>query len=115
MCLHEKFLLSVISVYFESPTIHVYVLRMIFAVVTIASVFLYDTQHSFPFARLTGLHLAPINDATWAVSSKNSRSNIILTVCSSDGYLTFVRFEAGALGTLLLDAVLKLLSSLYAY
>ena len=73
---------------------------MIFAVVTIASVFLYDTQHSFPFAKLTGLHLAPINDATWGVSSKNSRSNIMLTVCSSDGYVTFVRFEAGALGIL---------------
>ena len=95
----EKYHLSDIIV-LGFPNNILYDLRMIFAVVTIASVFLYDTQHSFPFAKLTGLHLAPINDATWGVSSKNSRSNIMLTVCSSDGYLTFVRFEAGALGIL---------------
>ena len=70
--------------------------RIIFAVVTITSVFLYDTQHSCPFARFAGLHLAPINDAAWAVSSGSS--NIVLSVCSSDGYITFVRFEDGALG-----------------
>lgn len=67
--------------------------------VTISSVFLYDTQHPFPFAKLTGLHLAPINDASWAVSGEDCRNDIVLSVCSSDGYLTFVRFEDGALGT----------------
>ena len=73
---------------------------MIFAVVTIGSVLLYDTQHPFPFAKFTGLHLAPINDAAWAVTggAGGNARNIVLTFCSSDGYLTFVRFEDGALG-----------------
>eukprot|EP01038_Epipyxis_sp_PR26KG_P005152 gene5152-7172_t len=66
--------------------------RIIFAVVTTKSIFIYDTQHHFPLAKITGLHFATLNDASW---SSNGR---LLTVCSSDGYLTFIRFRKGALG-----------------
>ncbi len=66
--------------------------RMIFAVVTVTAVYIYDTQHPYPLARLGGLHLACINDATW------SGDGDTLIVCSSDGYVTFVKFAPGSLG-----------------
>lgn len=68
---------------------------MVFAVVTISSVFIYDTQHVHPIARLSGQHLAPINDAAWTGDGQK------LAVCSSDGYVTIVRFTADALGEVL--------------
>lgn len=65
---------------------------MVFAVVTVTSVYLYDTQHCFPLAKFRGLHYAPINDVAWSGDGR------VLVLCSSDGYLSFVRFKAGALG-----------------
>ncbi len=65
-----------------------------FAVVTISAVLVYDTQHSAPIARVGGVHLACINDAAW------SADGMMLIVCSSDGYLTFIRFAEGSLGRL---------------
>lgn len=66
--------------------------RFVFAVVTLGSVFIYDTQHAHPIAKFAGLHYAPINDAAWSEDGR------VLAVCSSDGYLSFFRFEPGALG-----------------
>lgn len=66
--------------------------RFVFAVATTQSVYVYDTQHAYPLAKLSGQHLAPINDVSW---SQDGRS---LAACSSDGYVTFVRFAEGALG-----------------
>lgn len=66
--------------------------RFVFAVVTLGSVFVYDTQHTHPIAKFAGLHYAPINDAAWSEDGR------VLVVCSSDGYLSFFRFEPGALG-----------------
>jgi chromatin assembly factor 1 subunit B len=66
--------------------------RFVFAVVTVSSVLIYDTQHPHPIARIGGLHWACINDAAW------SSDGLLLTVCSSDGYLTFIRFSEGAFG-----------------
>ena len=69
-----------------------YFVRYIYAVVTTSSVFVYDTQHTRPLVRITGCHLATINDAAWSVCGT------ILTCCSSDGYVTIIRFDPGALG-----------------
>jgi hypothetical protein len=69
--------------------------RMIFAVITITSILIYDTQHPFPLLKLRGLHYAPMNDATWSSDGR------MLTICSSDGYLTFLRFHEGLLGVFL--------------
>jgi chromatin assembly factor 1 subunit B len=66
--------------------------RMIFAVVTISSVFVYDTQHPYPLVKLSGLHYAAINDAAWTGDGST------LSFCSSDGYVSFVRFASSALG-----------------
>jgi chromatin assembly factor 1 subunit B len=67
--------------------------RFVFAVVTLGSVFVYDTQHAHPIAKFSGLHYAPINDVAWSADGR------VLAACSSDGYLSFFRFEEGALGT----------------
>ena len=66
--------------------------RAVFAVITLRSVLVYDTQHPYPLAKIGGFHLACINDATWSSDGR------LLTVCSSDGYLSFVRFAEGSLG-----------------
>jgi len=66
--------------------------RFIFAISTISSVFVYDTQHIHPIAKFSGLHYAAINDLSW------SEDGTILTACSSDGYLSFFRFPLGTLG-----------------
>jgi WD40 repeat protein len=65
--------------------------RFVFAVVTLSTVYVYDTQHARPFAKFKGLHYAPINDVAW------SEDGLTLVACSSDGYLSFFRFEEGAL------------------
>lgn len=61
--------------------------RMIFAVVTTSSVYLYDTQHHHPIVKVAGIHYATINDATW------TSDGTCLIVCSSDGYVSFLRFN----------------------
>lgn len=66
--------------------------RMIFAVVTVSSVIIYDTQHPYPLMTFSGLHYAAINDAAWTGDGS------ILSFCSSDGYVTFVRFGKGIIG-----------------
>jgi hypothetical protein len=71
--------------------------RMVFAVVTTSSVFIYDTQHQHPIVTVSGIHYATINDAAWSADGG------LLTVCSSDGYVTFIKFPVGELGDLLPD------------
>lgn len=68
---------------------------MIFAVITVGSVFIYDTQHPFPLVKFSGLHYAAINDAAWSGDGK------FFTFCSSDGYVTIVRMDEGILGEFL--------------
>ena len=46
--------------------------RIVFAVVTTSSVYVYDSQHPYPLARLEGLHFACIN-----VRSSYSISNTL--------------------------------------
>ncbi len=68
---------------------------MLFAVVTTKVILIYDTQHAAPLAAFANLHLAPINDCAWSGDGR------MLVACSSEGYLTFVRFSEGSLGTFL--------------
>ena len=65
---------------------------MVFAVATISTLFVYDTLHKYPLLRVAGCHLATINDVCWSSDGQ------MLTMCSTDGYLTFVRFPDHSLG-----------------
>ena len=67
--------------------------RMVFAVATIFSVFVYDTQHVHPIAKLGGLHFASINDIAWSADGNT------LVFCSSDGYVSFVSFDGSLVRT----------------
>lgn len=39
--------------------------RLVYAVATLDSIFLYDTQRATPIALLAGLHYAAISDVAW--------------------------------------------------
>lgn len=68
---------------------------MVFAVAGLDSVFLYDTQHSVPFAFVSNIHYAGITDMTWQVQTQaymNALSSYIVQYrlhILSDTFLNF--------------------------
>ncbi|MCO5554141.1 hypothetical protein L7F22_007667 [Adiantum nelumboides] len=66
--------------------------RLVFAVATLNSLFVYDTQSSHPLALLAGIHYAAITDIAWAPDGK------FLAVSSQDGFCTLVTFDQEELG-----------------
>ncbi|CAN0877415.1 Chromatin assembly factor 1 subunit FAS2 [Linum grandiflorum] len=67
--------------------------RLIFAVATLNSVYIYDTESVAPIAVLAGLHYAAITDIAWSANGE------LLAVSSQDGYCTLVEFETNELGS----------------
>ncbi|XP_021713903.1 chromatin assembly factor 1 subunit FAS2-like [Chenopodium quinoa] len=67
--------------------------RLIFAVVTLNSLYIYDTESVAPLAILAGLHYAAITDIAWSPDGK------YLALSSQDGYCTLVEFQSDELGT----------------
>lgn len=66
--------------------------RLVFAIATLNSLYIYDTESVPPIAILAGLHYAAITDIAW---SNNAR---YLALSSQDGYCTLVEFENDELG-----------------
>jgi hypothetical protein len=66
--------------------------RSIFCVLTCDSVLIYDTHHTQPLSVVQGLHYSNLTDATWSADGHN------LMVCSTDGYVSIIRFTPGELG-----------------
>ncbi|XP_040005405.1 chromatin assembly factor 1 subunit B isoform X2 [Xiphias gladius] len=67
--------------------------RMVFAVASEDSIFLYDTQQNLPFGLVSNIHYHTLSDLTW------SRDGSFLAVSSTDGYCSFLSFSPGELGT----------------
>ncbi|XP_074295554.1 chromatin assembly factor 1 subunit FAS2-like [Silene latifolia] len=67
--------------------------RFIFAVATLNSLYIYDTECVAPLAVLAGLHYAAITDITWSPNGK------YLALSSQDGYCTLVEFHNDELGS----------------
>ncbi|KAK6922827.1 WD40 repeat [Dillenia turbinata] len=67
--------------------------RLIFAVATLNSLYIYDTESIPPIAILAGLHYAAITDIAWSPDGK------YLALSSQDCYCTIVEFEHNELGT----------------
>ncbi|KAJ6289199.1 hypothetical protein OIU76_025077 [Salix suchowensis] len=67
--------------------------RLIFAVATLNSLYIYDTESVPPIAILAGLHYAAITDISWSSNAQ------YLALSSRDGYCTLVEFEANELGS----------------
>ncbi|KAF2612400.1 hypothetical protein F2Q70_00010855 [Brassica cretica] len=66
--------------------------RIVFAIATLNSVYIYDTECVAPIAVLAGLHYAAITDITWSPTAS------YLALSSQDGYCTLVEFEDNELG-----------------
>ncbi|KAF8916728.1 WD40-repeat-containing domain protein [Mucidula mucida] len=61
--------------------------RMLFAVVTMDTVAIYDTQQAGPICLLTKLHYDEFTDATWSPDGQS------LILSSRDGYCTLIVFD----------------------
>ncbi|CAL0306657.1 unnamed protein product [Lupinus luteus] len=67
--------------------------RIIFAVATLNSLYIYDTESAPPIAILAGLHYAPITDIAWSSDAR------YLALSSQDGFSSLVEFENDELGS----------------
>lgn len=67
--------------------------RMVFAIITLDSVFVYDTQHLYAIAAAENLHFAELTDIAWGDNGQ------ALIVSSRDGYCSLVSMEDGEIGT----------------
>lgn len=67
--------------------------RTVFAVLTLDTVLVYDTCHAAPVAATKGAHYAALTDCCWTNDGRT------LIVTSSDGYVSFLSFGEGELGT----------------
>ncbi|KAL9229652.1 hypothetical protein vseg_005097 [Gypsophila vaccaria] len=75
------------AVFFKLPY------RLIFAVATLNSLYIYDTESVAPLAVLAGLHYAAITDVAWSPNGN------FLALSSQDGYCTLVEFHNDELGS----------------
>ncbi|XP_010520378.1 PREDICTED: chromatin assembly factor 1 subunit FAS2 isoform X2 [Tarenaya hassleriana] len=66
--------------------------RLVFAIGSLNSVYIYDTESVAPIAVLAGLHYAAITDMSWSPNAS------YLSLSSQDGYCTIVEFEENELG-----------------
>ena len=64
---------------------------MVFAIGTADSVYIYSTDSIQPKFAITNIHYLPISDLAW-------QGDELLAVSSSDGYITFVKFEKHEFG-----------------
>ncbi|XP_027191626.1 chromatin assembly factor 1 subunit FAS2 isoform X3 [Cicer arietinum] len=67
--------------------------RIVFAVATLNSLYIYDTESTSPIAVFAGLHYAPVTDITWSPDAH------YLAFSSQDGFCSLVEFENGELGS----------------
>lgn len=65
--------------------------KMVFAIGTLDSIFIYDTQSILPRFAITNIHYQPLTDIAWKGSS-------MLAASSSDGYITFISFDPEEIG-----------------
>lgn len=66
--------------------------RMIFAIATKCSVYLYDTQQRLPFGLISNINYTRLTDLAWSNDANT------LLVSSTDGYCSIVQFADGELG-----------------
>ncbi|KAG1463025.1 hypothetical protein G6F56_005381 [Rhizopus delemar] len=67
--------------------------RMLYALATKNTVYIYDTQQYRPICSIGGMHFASLTDLTW------SHDGSILMCSSEDGYCSAIVFSEGEMGT----------------
>lgn len=75
--------------------------RMVFAVATKSSVFLYDTQQTVPFGVISNIHYTRLTDIAWSSDGR------LLIVSSTDGFCSLVTFSENELGEIYDDTEVK--------
>ena len=76
----------------DSPSVFKLPYRMVYAVATLNTVHLYDTQRLEALAVIGQIHYANLTDMSW------SRDGRMLVVSSTDSYCTVILFSEGELG-----------------
>lgn len=71
--------------------------RMVFAVATKSSVYLYDTQQRTPLGLISNIHYTRLTDLSWSTDGR------MLIVSSTDGFCTLITFAEDELGTVYVD------------
>eukprot|EP00871_Galdieria_phlegrea_P000778 jgi/Galph1/1700/GphlegSOOS_G390.1 len=66
--------------------------RIVFAVATLDTVFIYDMDEPFPIGYVKGIHWQPITDMAWSCDGH------YLLVSSTDGYISVIYFQDDELG-----------------
>ncbi|KAG0596949.1 hypothetical protein M758_UG298400 [Ceratodon purpureus] len=69
--------------------------RLVYAVATLDSLIIYDTQRSGPIVVFAGIHYASITDIAWSGDAQ------YVAVSSQDGYCSLLAFSKEELGTIL--------------
>ncbi|CCI42593.1 hypothetical protein ABG067_003265 [Albugo candida] len=72
--------------------------RTVFAVVSLDSIRIYDSQQSHPIYTIRDAHYADLTDASWSADGQ------VLAVSSTDGYISFLHFEKEHFGSMLAEA-----------
>ncbi|KAG0572873.1 hypothetical protein KC19_VG131500 [Ceratodon purpureus] len=67
--------------------------RLVFAVATVDSLIVYDTQRNCPIVVFAGIHYAAITDIAWSADGR------YVAVSSQDGYCSLLAFSKDELGT----------------
>lgn len=66
--------------------------RMVYAIASKGSIYLYDTQQRLPFGSISNIHYSRLTDISWSSDGR------ILIVSSFDGFCTLIVFDDGELG-----------------
>uniref|UniRef100_A0A7S2X1S9 CAF1B/HIR1 beta-propeller domain-containing protein n=1 Tax=Chloropicon primus TaxID=1764295 RepID=A0A7S2X1S9_9CHLO len=77
--------------------------KIYFAVLTLDSVIIYETDSMKPTALISGLHCASLTDLAWSPDGRR------IAVSSHDGYCSLISFSEGELGKALLPAKVSMM------
>lgn len=89
-CNPQLFSLSSAS---DTPSIDLDGYRMVVAVMTMDSVYIFDTERATALWSVSGLHYGALTDIAW------SADGLRLLVTSTDGFCSTIQFEVGDLGS----------------
>lgn len=76
----------------QHPPVFELAYKLVFAVATQDSVYIYDTQNSRPLGALTNLHYLTITDLCWDCDGQS------IVVSSAEGFCSVIAFEEGRFG-----------------
>lgn len=83
--------------------------KMVFAVATVDSIYIFDTQHLEMLGSVSSIHYSTLTDLTWNADGQS------LIVSSTDGFCTKLKFNTGIFGEVLTVPFQSLISGDYTH